>query len=424
MNSSHASRIFLLTGIVVSLGLVFFLDCAWAADQSMVLDNINKQFHAAAAPWGEKILVFAQRLFLGIAVIYLVYSSGMVLLEGGGEFQKFFAHLIKISIFFGFYYFLLESGLTIAETIINSMIELSSIATGTGATSASEFMTVAFALFYKILENLSVWEPATSLVACIVAVILLILLALIAANLTIEYCAAWVLLYGGVFFLGFGATPWTSDMAINYFKAVLGCAVRIFSMLLILGVGASIINTTIAPMTSGSVKMEDYGVLLVYAIILFAIMNKIPALLSNMIGGGSGVSSLGLGAIMGVAGLGAGAAMMGAAAAGAVGGLGRNQAERSSSVVEAITNSMRGMSESSSVPPSSPINSPAEGGQSAVAPLSKAMGLDNKYSVPADPKPKEPSGSFSGGKSAGGKALDYMTQGTRELGADLEKGGG
>jgi type IV secretion system protein VirB6/type IV secretion system protein TrbL len=418
MNSSHASRIFLLTGIVVSLGLVFFLDCAWAADQSMVLDNINKQFHAAAAPWGEKILVFAQRLFLGIAVIYLVYSSGMVLLEGGGEFQKFFAHLIKISIFFGFYYFLLESGLTIAETIINSMIELSSIATGTGATSASEFMTVAFALFYKILENLSVWEPATSLVACIVAVILLILLALIAANLTIEYCAAWVLLYGGVFFLGFGATPWTSDMAINYFKAVLGCAVRIFSMLLILGVGASIINTTITPMTSGSVKMEDYGVLLVYAIILFAIMNKVPSLLSNMVGGGSGVSSLGLGAIMGVAGLGAGAAMGAAAAAGAVGGLAPNQ----SSVREAITNSMRGMSESSSAPPASSINSPTEG-QSAGTPLSNAMGLDNKNAAPADPKGGA-SGSFSGGKSVGGKALDYMTQGSRELGADLEKGGG
>ncbi|MGS0066676.1 type IV secretion system protein, partial [Escherichia coli] len=35
---------------------------------------------------------------------------------------------------------------------------------------------------------------------------------------------AWILLYAGVFFLGFGGSRWTSDMAINYYKTVLGLA--------------------------------------------------------------------------------------------------------------------------------------------------------------------------------------------------------
>ena len=196
MSLSHVYRTFLLMTIAVSLGLVFLADYAWAAarPEQGVLDNIINQFHRAAAPWGEKILGYARMMFLGIAVIYLVYSSGMVLLEGG-DITKFFAHLMKITMFFGFFWFLLESGLYIAETILDSMIRIASSATGTGATSASEFMNVAFTLFYKILENLSVWDPATSLMACLVAIILLILFALIAANLTIEYCAAWVLLY-------------------------------------------------------------------------------------------------------------------------------------------------------------------------------------------------------------------------------------
>jgi type IV secretion system protein VirB6/type IV secretion system protein TrbL len=33
--------------------------------------------------------------------------------------------------------------------------------------------------------------------------------------------SGWVLAYGGVFFLGFGGSRWTSDLAINYYKTVL-----------------------------------------------------------------------------------------------------------------------------------------------------------------------------------------------------------
>jgi len=421
MTLSHVHRVFFLAGVVFSLSLVFFPDCVWGAQGSAgILDDVVKEFEKAASDWGKTILVYAKGLFFGIAIIYLVYSSAMVLMNSAGpgsDFMHFFAHLIRISIFFGFFYFLLENGPYIAGTILESMIQIGNEATKSNASSPSSIMDVGLNVFSRIVKSVSFFSTdiGIAIINSLIGLMILLIFALIAANLFIEYCTAWVLLYAGCFFLGFGATSWTSDMAINYFKAVLGAGVRLMSMILILGVGVSIINTSVASMAANP-TINDCAVLLITGIVIFAIMNKVPSLLSNMVGGGSGVSSLGLGAIMGVAGLGAGAAMMGASAAGAVGGLAPNQ----SSVREAITNSMRGMSESSSAPPASSINSPTEG-QSAGTPLSNAMGLDNKNAAPADPKTKGgASGSFSGGKGA----MDYMTQGTRELGADLEKGGG
>jgi P-type conjugative transfer protein TrbL len=295
------------------------------------------------------------------------------------------------------------------------MILIGNQAVPHGAASPSRILDVALSISQKLLSNFSLWPSdfGPTLVTCIAAFGILIIFALIAANFAIEYCAAWVLLYVGCIFLGFGATSWTSDMALNYFRAVLGSAVRLLSMLLIVGVGVSIINISAAAMDA-SPTVPQSMTFLVTGIILYSIMNKVPALLSNMVGGGSGVSSLGLGTIMGAAGIAAGIGMGAAAAGGAA---------TNSSVANAILNAYRGaQSEGNSTPPASFGSSQAGGGQPASTPLANAMGIDNKNAVPADPKGA--SGSYSGGVGGGKGALDYMAQGTRELGSDLEKGGG
>jgi len=48
--------------------------------------------------------------------------------------------------------------------------------------------------------------------------------------------SGWILAYAGVFFLGFGGSRWTSDMAISYFKTVLSVAAQLLTMVLLVGV--------------------------------------------------------------------------------------------------------------------------------------------------------------------------------------------
>jgi type IV secretion system protein VirB6/type IV secretion system protein TrbL len=88
--------------------------------------------------------------------------------------------------------------------------------------SPSGIVDIGFAIFYKVMDQSSVWSPVDSMAGILMAVAILIVLALIGVNMLLLLASGWVLAYGGVFFLGFGGSRWTSDMAINYYKTVLG----------------------------------------------------------------------------------------------------------------------------------------------------------------------------------------------------------
>lgn len=72
--------------------------------------------------------------------------------------------------------------------------------------------------------------------------VVLVVLALIGVNLTVLFVSAWILAYAGIFFLGFGGSRWTSDMAINYYRTVLALGAQLAAMVLLIGIGYSIIT--------------------------------------------------------------------------------------------------------------------------------------------------------------------------------------
>ncbi|WP_446912199.1 type IV secretion system protein, partial [Klebsiella pneumoniae] len=83
----------------------------------------------------------------------------------------------------------------------------------------------------------SIWSPGDSLAGILMAVAILVVLAIIGVNMLLLLASAWVLAYGGIFFLGFGGWRWTSDMAINYYKTVLGIAAQLMTMVFLIGIG-------------------------------------------------------------------------------------------------------------------------------------------------------------------------------------------
>ncbi|WP_407290576.1 type IV secretion system protein [Klebsiella quasipneumoniae] len=68
-----------------------------------------------------------------------------------------------------------------------------------------------------------------------------------------------MLVYGGIFFLGFGGSRWTSDMAINFFKTVLS-TVRSLCHGPIIGIGKSILDSYYTGMSS-SISLKEMGVI-------------------------------------------------------------------------------------------------------------------------------------------------------------------
>jgi len=298
--------------------LAFFsTDASAQMNSSGLFDDVLNRYNAAASGWAGVITNAASWLFWLLVTISMVWTFGMMALRKA-DIGEFFAELVRFTIFTGFFWWLLTNGPNFASTIYASLRQIAGNATGLGqALSPSGIVDIGFAIFYKVMDQSSVWSPVDSMAGILMAVAILIVLALIGVNMLLLLASGWVLAYGGVFFLGFGGSRWTSDMAINYYKTVLGVAAQLMAMVLLVGIGKTFLDDYYARMSEG-INLKEMGVMLIVCVILLALVNKIPALIAGVITGasvgGAGIGNFGAGAALGAAGMAAAAAATGGAA--------------------------------------------------------------------------------------------------------------
>lgn len=308
-------KVALCAALLLCLAL---LSCTARAeiDNTGVLDNVLARYSAIAATWAATITTHATRLFWTLATISMVWTFGMMALRKS-DIGEFFAEFVRFTIFTGFYWWLLRNGPSFATSIIDSMRAIGAGAAGAGAgLSPSGIVDIGFGLFANVLEKSSLWSPLSSAVGVTISLITLISLALIGVNMLL-LISGWILAYAGIFFLGFGGSRWTSDMAINYYKTVLSIGAQLFTMVLLVGIGKSFIDQFYNNMSS-AYKMNELAVIMVVAIVLLALVNKVPSLVGGLaMGGGTGAlgSGFGAGTALGAAAMAATAAATAGAAA-------------------------------------------------------------------------------------------------------------
>ncbi len=305
------------------LGLILFSVQSQAAiDSAGVLDNILERYQTAASAWGTVITERASWLFWVLVTISMVWTFGFMALRQA-DIGEFFAEFLRFAVFTGFFWWLLINGPAFATSIISSLKQIASDASGLrGMTSPSSIVDIGFEIFYKALDESNVRAPVHSAAGLIMAAIILIVLALISVNMVILLVAGWILAYAGIFFLGFGGSRWTSEIAISYYRTVLGVAISLLAMVLLVGIGKTFLDDYYSAM-NGGLNLKEMGVMMVVSVVLLTLVDKIPPMLSSIVGGGAGgIGNLGAGAAIATAATATGVAtgMMMASAANAAGG--------------------------------------------------------------------------------------------------------
>ena len=303
---------------IVMLGLLLCSTEAFSAiNNADVMDTVLNRFKTNASSWASIIENVATRLFWTLALISMVWTFGMMALRKA-DIGEFFAEVVRFTVFTGFFWWLLANGPKFAVSIIDSLMQVggSAAAMGgySGSFSPSSIVDIGFILFGKTLGESSMWSPVDSMVGIVLGLGILILTAMIAVNILLLLISAWILAYGGIFFLGFGGARWTHDMAINFYKAVLGIAIQIMTMILLIGIGVSLINDYYTNMQT-KIEFSEMAVVLIVTLTIFMLSNKVPQLLSGIITGapsgmGMGIGQFGAGAVVGAAGVAASAATM------------------------------------------------------------------------------------------------------------------
>lgn len=307
----------LLRGLLILCLVLVPLAARAEIDSTGVLDNVLARYSAIAATWSATITTHATRLFWTLATISMVWTFGMMALRKA-DIGEFFAEFARFTIFTGFYWWLLRNGPAFATSIMDSMRVIAANANGSSTIlSPSGIVDIGFDIFAMVLSKSTVWSPFSSAVGVAISLITLIVLALIGVNMLLLLISGWILAYAGIFFLGFGGSRWTSDMAINYYKTVLSIGAQLFTMVLLVGIGKSFMDEFYTNI-SAAYKMKELAVIMVVAIILLALVNKVPSLIGGLaMGGGTGAlgSGFGAGTALGAAAMAATAAATAGAAA-------------------------------------------------------------------------------------------------------------
>lgn len=286
--------------------------CAELSNQNM-FNSVLAKYQSASSSWAHIIQERAEWLFGSLALISFSWQfSQIVGSRGSSPFTEMIGELLKFVIFCGFYLWLLRNGPDFALKIIRSFMMIGAQAGGQENLEPSGIVDLGFTIYDAAQQNLDIWS-GTSIAAYIISLIVLVIFALIGINMLLQLCSAWVLAYAGIFFLGFGGSKWTSDMAVNYFKTVLGLGASLMTMTLLIGIGTSIVTESIAQMdTSGAQNLTEMAVLLITSITLFMLVDKLPSMVAGIINGAS-VGSTGIGAFGAGAAIGTAAAAMGMA---------------------------------------------------------------------------------------------------------------
>lgn len=294
--------------LLIVLFSAYSVEAKAAISSTGLLDGVLSSYSAAASAWATTITARASFLFWSLATISMVWTFGMLALRKA-DIGDFYGEFVRFTVFTGFYWWLLSNGPTMAINIIDSMKTMGGTASGIStALSPSGIVDIGFSIFFTVLDKSTIWSPFDSAVGILISGIILVVIALIGVNMLLLLVSGWILAYAGVFFLGFGGSRWTSDMAIAYFKTVLNIAVQLLTMVLLVGIGKTFVTTYYANMNA-AMNLKEMGVMLVVSIVLLHLTNKVPPMIGNLaMGGGAGALGNGFGA---------GSAMAAASVAGA-----------------------------------------------------------------------------------------------------------
>ncbi|MGO3215495.1 MAG: P-type conjugative transfer protein TrbL [Halomonas sp.] len=304
--------------LMVLMTCLLASQAVWAAvEPDGVLDDVADRFLTASSLWGATIIEYASWLFWTLVLISMVWTFGMMALRKA-DIGEFFAELVRFTIFTGFFWWLLTNGPAFAMSIIDSLRTIGATAGGLNRElTPSEPISIAFDMIVKSAKSYSFTSPIDNLSIFLITLAILACMAVVSANVLLALVNAWILAYAGVFVLGFGGSRWTSDIAINYFRSVLGIALKLLTMTLLIGVTISIMDGYYNDL-SETATMRELMVVFVVALVLVVLIHSVPNTIAGLIPGGGGAASasgsFSAGTLMGGA-IGAGAAVASGGAA-------------------------------------------------------------------------------------------------------------
>ncbi len=264
---------------------------AQSATQQPVLDGIAAQYRDAARLWRPRLLPVAQQLFMVLAGIEFAVSGALWALRRDSLDDIAAKFLLKFTLV-AFLLALITGFTTWIPPIVNGFAAAGERAIGSSVTvSPSGIIDIGRQTALTVLNTLDLGvmlkNPAMAVFAALAALIIALAYVVIAAQLVLVLIESYIVLGGGVLFLGFAAFRGTAAFADNLIAYTFGVGVKVFLLYLIVGLGSQIAKSWIPLIQSStffgptSPLLEVLGGALIFAILAVRVPHVVAHRLSG-----------------------------------------------------------------------------------------------------------------------------------------------
>ena len=286
---SRAGVVLALATLLVVLVAVPVL--AQQAAQQPVLDGIANQYRDASRLWRPRLIPLAQRLFMLLAGIEFAVSGAIWALRRDSLDDIAAKFLLKFTLV-AFLLALITSFTYWIPPIVNGFAAAGERAIGSGTTvSPSGIIDIGRETSLSVLRTLDLGvmlkNPAMAIFGALAALIIALAYVAIAAQLVLVLVESYVVLGGGVLFLGFAAFRGTAAFAENLIAYTFGVGIKIFLLYLIVGLGSQIARGWIPLIQSStffgpaSPMFQVVGGAIIFAVLTIRVPHVVAARLSG-----------------------------------------------------------------------------------------------------------------------------------------------
>ena len=273
------------------LALVIAEPALAQAQNPPILDGIASQYRDASRLWRPRLIPIAQQLFMLLASIEFAVS-GMVWALRRDRLDDIAAKFLLKFTLVAFLLALITSFTFWIPPIVNGFAAAGERAIGAGGTiSPSGIMDIGRESSLSILNALDIGvmlsNPAMAIYGALAALLVALAYTAIAAQLVLVLVESYVVLGGGVLFLGFSAFRGTAVFAENLIAYTFGIGIKIFLLYLIVGLGSQIARGWIPLIQSSSFfgpaspLLQVVGGSIIFAVLAIRVPNAVASRLSG-----------------------------------------------------------------------------------------------------------------------------------------------
>lgn len=233
--------------VVIGISLtVTSIGRAQTSPTTPVLDGIAMTYQAASQAWLSRLLPVAQRTFTSLAALEFILSGSLWLFRRDAIDELAGRFLLKF-ILMSFMLTLITSFTYWVPAIVGGFTAAGQRATGLAGLSPSGVLEQGWYVSVILLDGITlqnlVMYPVTAIFIGLIAFGMWIAFVVVAAQLLRVLVESYLILTGGVIFLGLAAWRGTAAYAENYLNYAVAVGIKIFVLYLIVGVGSTLAST-------------------------------------------------------------------------------------------------------------------------------------------------------------------------------------